>query len=182
VGVFAQDAVTDPDLRVWLEPKSMRAPVSLPIKRATRTELAFGKLTSEGLEAFPKGTPPATIGLFDLAATNAAADLASLKPRYVRDRQKVIQYAELRSDQPIVASAVLAPKFLSLFRSTLGDTVLVVVPSRYVAYVFPQLATHYQDYYPLVFEAYRETAYPVSVEVFEFSKDGIRAMGVYERP
>ena len=179
---LAQDPAPDPTLRVWLEPKSMRAPVTLPIVAAKRTEIAFGHLTPDGLEALAKGSPPATPGLFDQGRANAAADLATLKPRYVRDRQKVIQYAELRSDRPIVASAVLAPKFLPLFRSTLGDTVLVVVPSRYVAYVFPQLVTNYQDYYPMVFEAYRESAFPVSVEVFAFSKEGIRAVGVYERP
>jgi hypothetical protein len=94
----------------------------------------------------------------------------------------VIQYAELSSAQPIVASAVLAPKFLPLFKDTLGDSVLVVVPNRYTAFVFPQLATRYQEYFPLVFAAYGETAYPVSVEVFEFSAKGIRAVGVFDRP
>ncbi len=59
---------------------------------------------------------------------------------------------------------------------------LVVVPSRYTAFVFPELATHYQEYYPMVFEAFRETAWPVSVEVFQFSANGIRAIGVFERP
>ena len=81
-----------------------------------------------------------------------------------------------------MASAVLAPRFLALFRQTLGDTVLVVVPNRYTAFVFPQLATHYQEYYPMVFAAYRETAFPISVEVLEFSAAGIRAVGVYEEP
>jgi hypothetical protein len=34
----------------------------------------------------------------------------------------------------------------------------------------------------MVFEAFRATAYPVSVEVFEVSADGMRAIGVYEEP
>lgn len=178
----AGDAATDPALRAWLEAKSMRVPVKLPIVGAQRTEIAFGRLTGDGLEAFEKGSPEATDGMFATARENAAADLATLQPRYSRDRKKVIQYAELRSTQPIVAGAVLAPKFLSLFRNTLGDTVLVVVPSRYVAYVFPALASSYPEYYPMVFEAYRESAYPVSVEVFEFSANGIRAVGVFQRP
>lgn len=178
----AENLPADPAVRAWLEPKSMRAPVVLPIAGAQRTEIAFGRRTTEGLEAFAKTDAVTAENSFAAVRENAAADLATLKPRYVRDRHKVIQYAELRSTQPIVASAVLAPKFLPLFKDTLGDSVLVVVPSRYTAFVFPQLATRYQEYYPMVFAAYGETAYPVSVEVFEFSPSGIRAVGVFERP
>ena len=36
------------------------------------------------------------------AAANATAELATLQPRYERDRKKVIQYAELTSTRPIV--------------------------------------------------------------------------------
>ena len=34
----------------------------------------------------------------------------------------------------------------------------------------------------MVFEAFRATAWPVSVEVFEVSADGFRAVGVYQDP
>jgi len=112
----------------------------------------------------------------------AAADLATLKPRYERNSKQVIEYAELASDRPIVASAVLAPKFLDLFRDTLGDKVLLVVPNRFHAYVFPALASNYQDYYPMVNEAYHDTAWPISVEVFEVGPEGFRAVGVYRSP
>jgi hypothetical protein len=180
---FAEEtAAPDPAVRAWLEAKSMHVPVALPIVGAQRTEIALGRLTPDGLEAFPKSETADDGALFAAGRANAAADLATLTPRYVRDRRKVIQYAELTSTQPIVASAVLAPKFLDLFKSTLGDSVLVVVPSRYSAYVFPQLATHYREYYPLIFAAYEETAFPVSVEVFELSTKGIRAVGIFDRP
>ncbi len=178
----AEETPVDASVRAWLEPKSMRAPVVLPIVGAQRTEIALGRLTAEGLVPFAKAEMAPGETLLATAREHAAADLDTLKPRYVRDRHKVIQYAELRSTQPIVASAVLAPKFLPLFKDTLGETVLVVVPSRYTAYVFPRLATRYQEYYPMVFAAYGETAYPVSVEVFEFSANGIRAIGVFDRP
>jgi len=112
----------------------------------------------------------------------AAADLASLTLRYERNRKQVIEYAELRSERPIVASAVLAPKFLDLFRDTLGDKVLLVVPNRFTAYVFPALASDYQDYYPLIYETYHSSAWPISVELFEVSAAGWQAVGVYRRP
>lgn len=161
----------------------MRAPVVLPLTGAQRTEIALGRLTEDGLERFSKRVVE-LLGIsreraFAIGRENAATDLATLTPRYQRDPNKVILYAELTSPRPVVASAVLAPKFLAMFKDTLGDEVLVVVPSRYTAYVFPKLASRYQEYYPLVFEAYRATAWPVSVEVFEFSAAGIRAVGVF---
>lgn len=173
-------------MRAWFEPKSMRAPVTLPLAGAQRTEIALGRLTDDGLECFSQRV----FGLLGLtrehllatARGNASADLATLKPRYERDRARVIQYAELTSPRPIVASAVLAPGFLPLFEDTLGAEVFVVVPSRFTAYVFPKLASRYQEYYPLIFATYRASAWPVSVEVFEFSAAGIRAVGVYEEP
>jgi hypothetical protein len=116
------------------------------------------------------------------AMAAAAADLASLHPRYERNRKKVIEFAVLSSERPIVAGAVLAPKFLDLFRDTLGEKVLVVVPNRFTAYVFPALASDYEDYYPMVDEAYHSTAWPISVEVFEVSAQGWRAVGVYQHP
>jgi hypothetical protein len=69
-----------------------------------------------------------------------------------------------------------------MFQETIGDSVLLVVPNRYRAFIFPRLASRYEEYTPMVFEAYRATAYPVSVEVFEVSADGMRAIGVYEEP
>lgn len=116
------------------------------------------------------------------ARTNAAPELATLKPQYVRDRKKVIDHAVIQSEEPIVSSAVLAPKFLALFQETLGPKVLVVIPNRFTAYVFPHLVSSYRDYASGVFEDYRATAHPVSVEVFELSDAGLKAIGAYEEP
>jgi hypothetical protein len=173
--------------RVWLEPKFMRAPVTAPITGAKKTVLAGGALGDEGgLVSMPKEVFAATKMPWEIffaqARENAAADFAELKPRYERDAKKVIVYAALESRKPIVASAVLAPKFLESFKDTLGDTVLVVVPNRFTAFVFPKLASRYAEYSPMVFRAYRDTSWPVSVEVFEVSGEGWRCIGAYEEP
>jgi len=94
----------------------------------------------------------------------------------------VIEYAELRSNRPIVASAVLATGFLRLFRDTLGEKVLLIVPNRFTAYVFPALASNFQDYSPMIISAFHETAYPVSTEVFELSARGAKSVGLFEEP
>ena len=172
--------------RVWLEPKSNRAPVTLPIAGAERTELCAGFMEEEGPRAMTReelaGMGIEMARFAARARENAGADLAGLKPRYVRSRKKVIEYAELRSERPVVAGAVLAPKFLALFRETLGEKVLVVVPNRFTAYVFPALAGNHADYAPMVLEALRATAWPVSVEVLEVSSEGVRCVGRYKEP
>ena len=172
--------------RVLLEPKSMHREIAWEIPGAQRTVLAPAEADGNEYQ-FPsrKTWEESQLDQADIqrrGAIAAAADLATLKPRYERNSKQVIQYAELTSDRPIVASAVLAPKFLDLFRDTLGDKVLVVVPNRFTAYVFPALASNYQDYYPMVLDAYGATAWPISVEVFEISAQGMRAVGVYQSP
>lgn len=172
--------------RMWLEPRSSRAAVTAPIAGAERTELCAGFLDEEGPRAMTKAELAGMgIELERFAARarqNAAADLTGLKPRYERNRKRVIEYAELRSARPIVASAVLAPKFLELWKDTLGEKVLVVLPNRFTAYVFPALSGHHADYAPMIFEALRTTAWPVSIEVFEISAQGMRCVGRYAEP
>ncbi len=105
-----------------------------------------------------------------------------MTPKYVRNKKNVVEYAELRSEKPFMAEAVLTPKFLSLFEGVFGSTVLVAIPNRQTVFVFPKLASAYMDYAPMVLEAYRDAANPVSTEVFEIGPKGMRAVGIYEEP
>jgi hypothetical protein len=172
--------------RIWLEPKSNRPPVTLPLSGSERTVVCAGFLEDDGPRAMTKDELAAMgielVRFTARARQNAAADLATLKPRYVRNRQKVIEYAELTSDRPIVAGAVLAPTFLALWKDTLGEKVIVVVPNRFTAYVFPAIAGHHADYGPMAIEAFHATAWPISIEVFQISGDGIKCVGRYEEP
>jgi hypothetical protein len=116
------------------------------------------------------------------ARRNASEELARLHPRYERDAHKSIIYAALESDRPVVACAVLAPGFLGLWKDSLGEKVLVVVPNQSTAFIFPRLASDYLSYAPMVLRANRESTYPVSLEVFEVSSTGWRCLGAYEAP
>ena len=182
----AGESADERNWRVWLEPRSTHAPVTLPIAGAERTELCAGFMEEEGPRPMSRAELAAMgIEMARFAARareNATADLAGLKPRYERNRKRVIEYAELHSERPVVASAVLAPKFLALWKDTLGEKVLVVVPNRFTAYVFPALAGSHGDYAPMVFAALHATAWPVSVELFEVSTDGVRCVGRYAEP
>ena len=172
--------------RVWLEAKFLRAPVNAPVSNAQKTEYAAGTLADGELTNFAQADFQKLGVEWEKFSTkareNAAGDLARLKPRFERDSRKTIIYAALESEHPIVASAVLAPGFLDLWKETLGEKVLVVVPNRFTAYIFPRIASDYLSYYPMVFRAYHETAHPVSVEVFEVSAGGWRSIGAYQEP
>jgi hypothetical protein len=172
--------------RVWLEPRFMHQPVTAAITNAQKTELAAGTLAAGALEPLAKADLEKLGSNWEKfaaqARTNATADLAQLKPEYVRNRKKIIEYAALRSDKPIVATAVLAPGFRALFAETLGPDILVVVPNQHTAFVFPKLASTYRDYAAMVQQAYRDTSHPVSMEVFEITERGLQAIGVYPDP
>jgi len=186
VNVSLAEPIPDGGWHLLLEPKFMQREVVFQIRNAQRTVLAPAKRDGNDY-LFPTREQFAALELdwskvSKLAASEADADLASLRPHYVRDKKKVIRYAELRSDRPIVASAVLSVKFPALFKETLGDRLLVAVPNRFTAFVFAPLASDYQQYAPMIYEAYRATPYPVSVELFEFSADGLKTVGIYEEP
>ena len=118
----------------------------------------------------------------EAARENATAELKKLTPDYTRDKKNVIEYATLTSDSELTASTVLSPEFLKMFQDTIGDKLIVVIPNRYTIYVFPVLASHYQDYTQMVTAAYHDSTYPVSMEAYELSEKGIRTIGLYQEP
>ena len=173
-------------LFVSIEPKFMKAPVSAPIAAAEKTEMVAAimrdsevtYLSRADFDALKMDWPT----FAEKTRASAATELKSVTTEYTRDKKKVILFAKIRSPRALIASAILAPKFLDLFKNTLGEKVLIVIPNRTTAYLFPALASNYQDYAPMIFTAYRATAFPVSTEVFELSPDGIKAVGAFEQP
>lgn len=164
----------------------MKASVTAPIAAAEKTEFVaaiMGEsevtyLSRTDFDAMKIDWPAFT----KKARESSEAELKSLTTEYTRDRKKIILYAKIHSPHALIASAILAPKFLDLFKNTLGEKVLIVIPNRTTAYIFPALASNYQDYAPMIFEAYRATSFPVSREVFELSPDGLKAVGAFEEP
>ena len=171
---------------VLIEPKFMKAPVNAPIAAAQKTELVAAIMGESEVSYLSRtqfaGMKMDWAAFAEKSRTSAETELKAVTTDYVRDRRKVIIHATVRSPRGLVSSAVLAPKFLDLFKNTLGEKVLVVIPNRSTAYVFPALASNYQDYAPMIFEAYRATAFPVSTEVFELSADGMKTVGAFEEP
>lgn len=168
--------------RVLIEPKFMRPPVSFPIPGAERTLLVPGWFADDELHYFSKQQWDA-LGL-DWAAfqkkSAANATDKKVKAEFARNKKNVIEYAALRSESPLTATAVLSPDFLKKFEDIFGPKLLVAIPNRFTVFIFPSLASNYMDYALMIIEAYHATPYPVSLEVFEASKDGLRAVGTFE--
>lgn len=170
--------------RIWFDAKFLASAVQKTVPGAEKTVFSGGVWDGEQLVGFER-VRWKELGLgwegFEAAARrNAVVDFASVGVRFERNKRRVIEFAELSSDQPLVASAVLDPGLGNRFSETLGDVLFLAVPSRFKAYVFPQHGGDPAQYARMVWAAYRETSQPVSLELFEWRRGVIRAVGTFE--
>jgi hypothetical protein len=182
---FCHQAAAQQDQTRWhvlIEPTFMRPEVSFPISGARHTVLVPGYMSAGDPHYFSKKDWEALGLTWEAFRARAALNASEkkLSGDLIRDRNKVVQYAAISSDYPLTATMVLAPDFLKKFKDIFGETVLVAIPDRFTVFVFPSVASQYKDYAQLVLEAYHDSAYPVSLEVFEVSSAGMKAIGAYE--
>jgi hypothetical protein len=168
------------------EPKFMGHKVTQPLAGAKTTVLAAAKFTRFGAE-YPTLQEWVATGQTDdmLVAAGkkqASAWWAQIRPELVRDKRKVVQYARLQSDKIPAAATVLAPEFWKYFEGIFGPRMRVVMPNRATVFVFPDVAIELDEYTRMVMRAWRSEAPKVSLEVFEVSEKGLRAIGQFEEP
>ena len=166
-----------------IEPSFMKPEVSFPIPGAERTVLvpAYMDALNEPVYLTKAQFEALHVDLAGfLKQSLANATEKKVKAEFVRDAKKVIKYATLQSDNPLTATMVLSPDFLKSFADIFGDRPLVALPNRYTVYIFPRLASDYRKYAEMVISDYRDSAYPVSLEVFEIGPEGLKAVGMYE--
>ncbi len=161
----------------------MRPAFAEPVPGSKTTVIAPG-LLRDGAVAYLNKDDAARLKLDltaarRLALANAAADLATLQPEYVRDRNGVILFARLDSPRPTAAGMVLTPEFAALFKDTLGPDLLVAIPNRYRVYVYPALDQGYADTAELVQRDYQLSGERVSRELFRLTPQGLRAVGAF---
>src|SRR5437879_5111630 len=142
----------------------MRPKVSFDVPKAERTILVPGYVADGEVVYFTREQFDALemewSEFFEKARANASAQLDKLKPEFFRNKKKVIEYAELKSDSPLTATVVFAPEFLKRFEDIFGSKILVAIPNRYTVYVFPKLASTYQRHAPTIIGAYHRTTHP----------------------
>ena len=141
-----------------------------------KTGLAF-----ERKEDLQKGTkPPAFDEIREEALRTASKVLASMNPRIVRDKNKVVQYVVLESDNPLTASCVLAPEFASQFRDILGPEILVAMPHRNLVLVFSRQDDVHMKMSESIVSEYLNATWSVSREIFSLENGALRSLGVLQ--
>ncbi|MGI9244872.1 MAG: hypothetical protein ACR2RV_28980 [Verrucomicrobiales bacterium] len=165
------------------ESYEMRPDVFVLVPGARRVGFSLFRETEIGLEAYTRSElrernldwPTC----FTKGCEAATRVLQTLEPKFYRDGQKTILYAHLNSENQLTASVFISPKFLDLFKNSLGKELYVAVPDRSNVFVFPKLSTSIEAIAPKMAVLYKEALYPVSREVFEISRDGIRVIGKF---
>ena len=167
-----------------VEPSFMDYKMRRPISGSNRTILAIVRLEDGEIHPLTreeKKSVHMTYGkIEEEARMTASTVLSRLTPRFVRNKNKVIEYAVLESDDPLTASCVLAPEFGSKFASTLGPDLLVAMPNRYQVLVFCRQDTQAQKLKETIIAGYLESNYPVSREIFALEKGRLRSLGLLQ--
>lgn len=184
--IAASASAQETRLTLLPEPAFLRPDYAFPISGTKATILTLSLVKGDDARELKKADAERLKLDIDsarrVAAANASAMLATLKPDYVRDEHGVIQFAVLSSDSPATASAVLAPDFLDKFADIFGPDILVAIPNHNRIYVYPALASKFRDTAEFVIRDYETSGSPVSKEVFRVMKDGLRAVGGFDLP
>lgn len=167
------------------EPDFMRAPVSFAIEGTKRTVQAVGEVEGSGEVEMVGAERFAEVSKRDArwkekALREADRIVEGVPVRWVRDGRGVVVAAVLDGESMDVCASLFASRLVEKYESVFGPEFYVAVPSRFRLYLFPKLVTRIGEFASVVLTDYRATAYPVSQEVFEVSRWGVRAIGVLD--
>lgn len=166
------------------EPHFLRPPVSFPIAGSNQVVQTIGRftkgdcelLTKEQFAQLEKEMPD-----WKKQAILQANEFVKKTPiRWIRDDHEVILAAVLESDSMETCAALFSPELLRRYEDVFGPEFYVAVPSRFRIYLFPKLASRIQEFAPMVLPDYRASAHPVSQEVFEIGRKGVKVVGILD--
>jgi hypothetical protein len=160
------------------EPKAMGTVSSKPWADSRKTVLSPARQIAEkpGIKAYP-------VGEFEklgiswekfLQKAQAAAEkrLAGVKPEFKQDDKGKVIYAVYRSEDPTIASLLVAPSLAKIFENIFGPEVWVVVPDRHSLFVFPPDAKVLDEFATDLTARFEEDAFAASEEIFALKGDG----------
>jgi hypothetical protein len=171
-------AATPEEPILLLGPASERAPVERFLPGSRRTILYPAMVDSYGLTRSLRS--PRKGGwdhLITGSLERAGLLLSTMDALLVRDAKGVLQMAVLSADSPFVATGVLTKGFLTKFSALFGPELLIAIPARNKVYIFPKLANRIPEMSATIRDDYLISPMPVSTELFELSKSGLKAVG-----
>ena len=161
-----------------------RPPIHRFLPGSKRTLLFPARISKHGevtpLKSDARMSPKDWEGFLKESRENTSLLMATMSPLIVRDSHQVIQAAVMSSDDPRLASCILNPGFLRRFSAIFGPELIVAMPSRSKIYVFPKLANRLPELIQTIHDDYLISPQPVSTELFELSKEGMRAIGTVD--
>lgn len=171
----------------WLlvpEPKFMRPEVSWPLEGSERTVMAAAFAVGNEVETMSRRTFQA-LGVSEdeflaKARENLMTRLDAARPEMIRDSDGVLQCVLFRGDDQALAGLMFAPGLVQRYDPVFGPELVVIAPRRSMLFVFPKLASRFEEFATDVLMAYKNTPHPVSPEVFEVDAVGARAVGIFE--
>lgn len=160
------------------EPKVMRNPLSFFPDGAELTVLTPAKELKEMPWIMPyKAEEFQQLGLsvetFAERAKKAADKrLASLKPDLIKNAEGQVQYAVYRSEQPLMASLLVAPSLPAVFEKLFGEEIWVALPDRHSLFVFPAKPEAVEEFTADLEDRYLSDPRAASPEIFSIKKGG----------
>jgi hypothetical protein len=181
----ASSASLDADQWALLvEPSFMDHKMRRPIEGSQRTVLAIARIVNgetQPLTREEKKSVHMTYPMIREHALQTASEVYKrMKPTFVRNKNQVIQYAAIESDDPLTASCVLAPEFAAAFEKTLGPDLLVAMPTRNQVLVFSKQDDVHLRLAERIIDAYLSSNHPVSREIFALENGNLRSLGLLE--
>jgi len=115
------------------------------------------------------------------AALRAPAELwEQTEVQFLRDTDGVIIAAVLDGPAQETCSLLFDPVLVERMEDIFGPEFFVAVPSRFRLMVFPKLSSRVADFASVVLSENRVSPHPVSPEVFEVSREGVRVVGLLD--
>lgn len=174
-------ANTPGECLLLLGPASERAPVERFLPGSRRTILYPASVDSYGLPRSLRSPGKGGWVCFITESLDRAGLLLStIDPLLVRDSKGVLQMAVLSTDSPLLATGVLTKGFLTKFSALFGPELLIAIPARNKVYIFPKLANRIPEMSATIRDDYLISPMPVSTELFELSKSGLKAVGTID--
>lgn len=101
-----------------------------------------------------------------------AADkrLSTLKPELIKDAEGKVQYAVYRSDQPLMASLIVAPSLPALFEGMFGEDLWAVLPDRHSLFIFPAKPEIMEEFAADLTDRFQSDPRAASPEIFRLRK------------
>ncbi|MEM0895448.1 MAG: hypothetical protein AAGJ79_01090 [Verrucomicrobiota bacterium] len=168
-----------------LEPKFMGSKQFVLLPQSKETGFVPARWDGERLEPYSREEFRALElpwkRFFEHAVEAMELFIASLEAKYYRDANEVITHGVVESEVPFLASVIASPAFRDRFSSTLGTEFFVVAPNRSTLILLPKSANNLAEIQEVASHTFEISTYPVSLELIEIKKDGIRVIGKFDR-